>query len=176
MVEITSLNKYWWSFLLRGIVAILFGIIALVLPGLTLEVLVLLFAIFIFIEGIMALISAVKAMSHHKKFWLLLIDGIFSIILGLIAFIWPGSIAVTFVMLFGIWAIFTGFLKITGAMSAPWANQIRWLFGLSGALSLAIGILLLLFPLGGALAVVWLIGIYAIIFGAMQIWLSVKLK
>jgi uncharacterized membrane protein HdeD (DUF308 family) len=171
-----EIRTYWWAMMLRGIFAILFGVLAFFMPGLTLEVLVLWFGIYALVDGIFAILAAGRAASHHEHWWLLLLDGVMGLGAGIFTFAWPGNTALILVMIIGAWAFLTGLLEIGGAVTAPWPSTSRWLMGLSGVLSLVLGWIMMAHPLPAAISVIWIIGVYAIAFGLMQLFLGMRLK
>ena len=169
------LAKYWWTFLIRGLLAIAFGFIALVWPGITLMVLVVLFGIYVIVEGLFSIIAAFSNRAT-RSWWVLLLEGLASLVIGCIAFIWPGITAVVLLIFIAIWAIFTGLLEIGAAVQLRKEMQGEWILALTGILSILIGIILIINPGAGALAVVWLIGVYAIIFGGLLTFLGLKFR
>lgn len=175
------LARNWWSVLIRGIVAVLFGILALFLPKLTLQVLILLFGVYALVDGIFALVAAVQAFNRRRGFtwrsvgWPIL-EGIAGIVVGLLAFLWPGETALVLLYLIAAWAIVTGIAELVQAVALRRIIRNEWLLVLSGIASIVFGILLFVFPGAGALAIVWLIGAYAILFGALLIGLSLRLR
>jgi uncharacterized membrane protein HdeD (DUF308 family) len=167
--------KYWWTFVSRGLLAIAFGLIALVWPGITLIVLVFLFGFYAVLEGILSIIAAVINRGM-RSWWVLLLEGLISFIVGCVAFIWPGLTAVVLLIFIAIWAILTGLLEIWAAVQLRKEIRGEWVLALTGIISILIGIILFVNPGAGALAVVWMIGIYAAIFGALMIFLGVKFR
>jgi uncharacterized membrane protein HdeD (DUF308 family) len=154
--------------LYRGIAAVLFGIIALVWPKLTLSVLVLLFGVFAVISGITAVAAAFR--NREEDGWgFLLFEGILGILAGVVALVWPGITALAFVYLLAAWAILIGILEISAPLSFPMSGGRAALSVLAGALSIVFGILIAAQPSSGLLAVVWLIGVYAILYGITYI-------
>ncbi len=169
--------RSWWAILIRGIAAVLFGILALALPRLTLLVLVALFGAYALVDGIFAIAAVVRGFERRRaNSWWLLVEGIAGIIAGLVAFFWPGITALVLLYIIAAWAIVTGILEIVQAVEMRRVIRNDWLLILSGVASVIFGILLFLFPGAGALTVVWLIGIYAIVFGALVIGLSLWLR
>jgi len=165
----------WWLHVLRGCLAILFGIIAIIWPGLSLGILIILFGVYVLLEGVLAIIAAFKQ-RKEKSWWLLLLEGIAGLVVGIFAFIWPALTAVVLLIFISLWAILTGILEIAAAVQLRKEMKGEWVLGLAGGLSVLIGILLIANPLAGALAVVWLIGIYAILFGTLLIYLGFKAR
>lgn len=159
------MSRYWWALVLRGLAAIMFGVLALVWPGLTLQVLVLLFGAYALVNGVFAVIAAIGGRQHSDQWALLLVEGVLGIAIGTMTWIAPGATAAALLLYIAVWSLFTGVLQIGAAVRLR--KEIRgelWL-GLAGALSIAFGMMVLAFPVAGALSVVWLIGAYAIAFG-----------
>lgn len=161
-------SHYRTMFLFRGLVAILFGVLALVWPGLTLAVLVYLFGFFALISGIAAVAAALRNREMHG--WgALLFEGILGILAGVVALIWPGITALAFLYLLAAWAIITGILQLIAPLAFPVSVGRGVLNALSGMLSIVFGVLIAAQPASGLLTVVWLIGIYAIVVGILHI-------
>lgn len=162
----TMVREYQWSLLFRGIIAILFGILALGWPGKTLLLLIILFGAYAIVDGVANIFSAIRGRSLHN--WgLLLVEGIVSILAGIVAFVWPGLTALAFVYVIAAWAIITGVTEMVAAFSTRMATGTDWLLVLAGVASIIFGVLIAIQPQLGLLAVIWLIGIYAIIFGVL---------
>jgi len=169
------ISRDWWIYVLRGILAIAFGLLALLWPGLTLGVLVFLFGIYVIFEGVLALSAAFRN-RQRRLWWVLFLEGIAGIVVGIFAFAWPGLTAVILLLFIAIWAILTGILEITAAIQLRKQLKGEWALGLTGILSILIGLFLLTSPGPGALALIWLIGIYAILFGVLLLILGFKLR
>src|SRR2546425_12169569 len=162
------IGNFRTMFLFRGIVAILFGILTLVWPKLSLTVLVLLFGIFAVVSGITAVAAALR--TRGEQGWgLLLFEGIVGILAGVVALVWPGITALVFLYLLAAWAIITGILELVAPLSFPMSGGRTVLMVLAGLVSVVFGILIAAQPSSGLLAVVWLIGVYAIVYGVMYI-------
>ena len=142
-------------------------------PGITLMVLVVVFGIYVIIEGVLSLVAAFNN-RWMRSWWILLLEGLSGIVIGCVAFIWPGLTAVVLLIFIAIWAIFTGLLEIGAAIQLRKEIQGEWILALTGVLSILIGLILLINPGAGALAVVWLIGIYALMFGGLLTFLGLK--
>ncbi len=171
IVEEGTLPK-WWSLLLRGLLAIAFGIILLVWPGATTWVLVFLFSIFIILVGLVTIAGAiVEARAKEKYFWTLVL-GILSVGLGILALLYPGLATVGILVIIAIWAIFTGFVLIVGAIEVPAAKKFKWGLGLVGALSLIIGIVLLVWPGISLFGIIIIVAAYAIAHGILLVIMS----
>ena len=169
------LAQNWWAIAIRGVCGIVFGLIALFLPGATILTLVLFFSAYMLVDGIFGVVAAVRAASHHQRWGLLVLEGVLNIAVGVIAFIWPGLTAVTFVLLIAAWAIVTGVLEIVAALRLN-PEYGRWWLILSGAASVIFGVLLVVAPLAGVIVVTWWIGAFALIFGIMLLVLAFRLR
>ena len=171
-----TLVQNWWLFLLRGILGIIFGLIALIFPGPTMLSLVLLFSAYMLVDGIFAIVSAVRAIRRKEDRWgLLIFEGLLNIAVGILAFLWPGITVIAFVILVAAWAIVSGGL-MTAAGFRLNVDHGRWWLILGGLLSIAFGVLLVIAPLIGAVVLTWWIGAYAIAFGVALIIFSFKLR
>ncbi len=165
----------WWALVLRGIAAIAFGALAFFWPGITLTALVFLWGAYAIVDGIFAIAAGVKTSDGHKRWWVLLLEGILSIAAGVLAFVIPGITALVLLMLIAAWAIVTGAFEIGAAIQLRKYITGEWLLALAGIASVLFGVALFLNPSAGALAVVWLIGAYAIVFGILLIALGLRL-
>ena len=170
-----ALAKKWWLLLLRGILAVLFGILAFTWPGLTLLTLVILYGAYAAIDGIVALAAAFGGGQGASRWWLAIV-GIVGIAAGLTAFYWPGITALVLITLIGAWTLAHGIMEIIGAIKLRHEIDNEWLLIFSGLLSVLFGIFVLAQPGAGALALVWLIAAYAVAFGILMIALSLRLK
>ena len=162
------IGNFRTMFLFRGIVAVLFGILTLVWPKLSLTVLVLLFGIFAVVSGITAVAAALRN-TREQGWGLLLFEGIVGILAGVVALVWPGITALAFLYLLAAWAIITGILEFIAPLSFPMSGGRAVLMVLAGVVSVVFGVLIAFQPASGLLAVVWLIGIYAIVIGVLYI-------
>lgn len=170
-----ALAANWWLLLLRGIAGVLFGVLAFIWPGLTLLSLTLLWGAYALADGAAALWAGITGSVAGSRGWLIFI-GVLGIAAGIIAFIWPGGTAGALLLVIGAWAIAIGILQIWGAIQLRKEIEGEWLLILSGVVSILFGLLVAMQPLAGALAVVWMIGTFAIVFGITQIILSFKLR
>jgi uncharacterized membrane protein HdeD (DUF308 family) len=167
------LARYWWALALRGLFAVLFGLLAFLIPGITLLTLVLLFGAYVLLDGIFDILAAIRSPSHH---WALVLEGIVGIVAGILTFVWPGMTAMVLLYLIAFWAIFTGVLEIVAGIRLRRALANELLLILMGVVSLFFGFLILIFPGAGALAVVLWIGAYAFVFGIMLLVLAFRLR
>ena len=172
----TLLAQSAWVPFLRGVVAVLFGLVALFWPGIALPVLVALFGIYAFVDGIFALIASFRMAGKQDPWIALLLEGVVGIAAGIIVFRTPGLAAVALVYVAGAWALLTGCLEIIAALELRQSIPGEWALGLSGLVSVAFGWLLLAQPLAGVITLVWLIGLYAVFFGGLMISLGVRVR
>ena len=169
------LAQNWWAIALRGVFAIIFGIIALLMPGATMLALVLLFAAYLLVDGIFAIIAAVRAARRQERWGWLIFEGLVDLVTGGIAAVWPLITIVAFALLMGAWAIVTGALLL-GASYRLNIPHGRWLMALAGAISVIWGVLLIIWPLIGALVLTWWMAAYALIFGVAMLVLAFRLR
>ncbi len=163
-------SRIRWSLAIRGVLAILFGVVAFFYTGQTLLALVFVFGVFAVLSGMASLVAAVRAGEAHQRWGWLAVSGLLSIAAGLLAFVWPGITALTVVLLVAAWAIVTGVMEITFALALPETLAHPWLMAFSGVLSVLFGILLAVWPRAGAVTLTWLVGIYAIAYGATLLY------
>ena len=171
-----TITHYWWVILLRGIFAILFGIAAFIWPGLTIDVLVLLFGAYALLDGILAAIVGIQQYGENERWWIVLLEGIAGIVLGMLTLVWPGTTATVLLAFIAAWAIVTGVVEIAAAVWLRKVIEGEWTLILAGAASVLFGVLLVLQPTAGAVAIIWLIGAYAIVFGVLLSILAFELR
>jgi uncharacterized membrane protein HdeD (DUF308 family) len=171
-----TLARNWWVLVVRGIFAILFGILAFVLPGATVFALVILFAAYMGVDGIMAIVLAIRRAQQRREWWPLVLEGLAGISVAVITVIWPDVTALALVYLIAAWALITGVMEIVAAIRLRKVIRGEFFLGLAGVASIAFGIIAIAFPGEGALALVWLIGSYAILFGVLLIALGLRLR
>jgi len=176
MGPVQVLARNWWALALRGVFAIIFGLIAWLRPGITLYALVLLFGAYSFVDGIFGVAAAVRAAERHTRWGWLLVEGIAGIVTGIIAFVVPGITALVLLYLIAAWALVTGVLELIAGFQLRGHLANEWLLLLGGAASIIFGVILIVHPGAGALALIWLIGSYAIIFGILILWLAFRLR
>lgn len=169
------LARNWWAVALRGVFALIFGAIALLLPGVTIGALVLLFAVYMLVDGIFAILSGIRAASHHERWGGLILEGVADLVASGIAFFWPLATVLAFVFLAAAWAIVSGILLLSATFRLHPAHG-RWLMGLGGAVSLIWGVLLAIAPIPGAIVLTWWMGAYALFFGGALIALGFQLR
>ncbi len=167
-----ALISKWWVLAVRGILGILFGIVALVYPGITLAALVLVLGAYAVVDGVFALFAAVGGVGNDRLWYVL--EGIIGIGLGILIFSFPGISERALIFVIAAWAILTGVLEIIAGFELPLSRD--WLLALAGLASVVFGVLVLFNPAAGALAIVWLIGIYALVFGVVLLVLGFRLR
>lgn len=166
----------WWSVLLRGIAAIVFGVITFLWPGITLAALVLLFGAYAFVDGISAIILGIREYGERERWWATVLVGFVGVAAGVITFLTPNITALALLVVIAAWAIVRGVFEITAAIRLRHAIEGEWLLALVGVLSIAFGVLMLLYPGAGALAVVLWIGAFAFVTGIMLVVLSFRVR
>ena len=173
---IETLKRHWWVPVLRGIAAIVFGVIALVYPGLTVAVLVLLFGAWVLVDGVFRIVGAIGHRASDLDWGWQLVIGILGIIIGFLTFHAPAITALVLVIYIAAWALMIGATEIAVAFKLRREIKGEWFLILMGLLSIVFAIMLLWNPLPGALALVWLIASYAIVFGFLGIILGFRLR
>src|SRR5258705_292769 len=171
-----ALAKCWWLLLLRGIAAILFGVLAFVWPGLTLVTLVLLYGAFALVDGVVSLIAAFTGSPKPAPTWWLIVVGLLGIAAGIVIFVWPGMSALLLILFAGAWALVHGIFEIIGAIQLRKEIDNEWMLILGGALSVLFGLIVLIAPGAGALGLIWAIAAYSIVFGILFVALALRLK
>jgi uncharacterized membrane protein HdeD (DUF308 family) len=173
---ITILARNWWLLAIRGVAAILFGIGAFLWPGITLTVLVLLFGAYALVDGIFAVVAGISVRKEQERWWMMVMEGVAGIIIGVLTFLWPGVTALVLLYFIAAWSIITGAFEIAAAIRLRKEIEGEWLLALAGFASLIFGVLLVILPGPGALALIWLIGSYAIVFGILMLVLAFRLR
>src|SRR2546425_7290910 len=169
----TVLARNWWALALRWVVALLLGVAAFVLPGVTLAVFVALFGAYAIVDGVLPLIAGVRAAERHERWWSPVLKGLAGIAAGVLAFVWPALTALALLYLIAGWAIVTGVLEIVAAVHLHRAHG-EWLLGLHGVLSVLFGLLALVWPGAGGLTLLWVIGTDAVVFGGVLLVLAFR--
>lgn len=172
---IDNLVRNWWALALRGAAALIFGMLTFLWPGVTLTVLVWIFAAYMLVDGVFAMLAGLRVAQAHGRWWPFAVEGVLDLAAGAIAFLWPGIALLTFIYIIAFWAILTGVALLVAAM------RLRSMHGeglliLGGLLSLAWGIVVLFWPIAGELVLAWWIGAYAILFGAVMVIVALRLR
>lgn len=173
---IADLSRNWWVLALRGVLGILFGIVAFVWPGATLAALILVFGAYVFVDGIFAVIAGIGMRRQMDRWWLIVLEGAAGIILGVLTFRSPDTTALVLLTFIAAWSIVTGIFEIATAVQLRKLIANEWILILSGVVSIIFGALLIALPGAGALSIVWLLGSYALLFGILTLLLSFRLR
>ena len=174
MVVVETPRQYWLLILFRGIIAILFGIMALIAAALTLLFLVYLFGVYVLIDGITAIIVSLQERKTTWAWWIVFLIGIVGIVVGVLSFIHPGNVALVIFYLVAAWLIIAGFFNIISALLR--ATGVEWLAIIGGILSVIIGIIFLFHPTSSILSIVWLLGLFALVYGIFQVIKAFQVK
>jgi uncharacterized membrane protein HdeD (DUF308 family) len=172
---LTILSKNWWLLALRGVFAILFGVLTILFPGIALSTLIILFAVYAIADGLVAVWSAIQH-RDQEQWWVHLLEGLVSVLAGIGAVAFPGLTALTLLYLIAAWAIITGIFEILAAIRLRKEIEGEFWMGLSGLLSILFGVFLFVSPGAGALSVLTIIAIYAIAFGLFLIMLAFRVR
>ena len=170
------LAQNWWSLVVRGLVALILGMVAFVWPGITLAALVILFGAYALIDGVVSFAGAWKASRAHERWGVLVLEGMAGIVASAVAILWPGITAFALVIVIAAWALLTGAFEIAAAIRLRKVIAGEWLLALSGVASIIFGFLMIAFPLAGALAIAYMVGIYALVFGVLLMALGFRLR
>lgn len=171
-----DIARRWWALVLRGCAAIIFAIAAVLWPGLTITILIVLFGAYTLVNGLFTVIGAVLTLGRDRYWWLSLLDGVISLATGLVVIFWPRLTALALAYLIAAFAIATGVTQIVAAIRLRQVLTGEWILGLCGAFSILFGLLIAIFPRTGALAVIYIIAAYAILFGGLLIALGLKAR
>ena len=166
-----SMAEYWWAFVIRGLFGLLFGIGTMLWPDFTLQILLIFFGVYCFVDGITTIV-----MAFSEKRWWYILEGLVSIAAGVIVFAWPGITAVTVIWIIGFWAIVRGVWQIMAAIQLRKEIDNEWMLILGGIVSILFGVLVVTRPGAGILAVTWMIGLYALVFGIFLMILGFRLR
>ena len=169
-----SIARNWWLYALRGVAAIVFGVLAFTSPAATILALVLIFGIYAIADGVLAVIAAFQMRNDVTQWWVVLLEGLAGILVGIIALVYPLSTAGALLLLISFWAVFTGLMEIIAAIRLRREISNEWSLILSGILSVVMGVLLMVFPSTGSVALIWVIGFYAIFFGISMLVFAFK--
>lgn len=170
-----ALARNWWLILLRGVCAVIFGLLTFVWPGLTLVTLVLLYGAFSLFDGVFSIAAALKGGTPMPRWWLALV-GLLGIGVGVITLFWPQITGIVLLMFIAGWAIASGVLQIIGAVNLRKEIEGEWLLIASGVLSVLFGVFLIMFPGAGALSLALVIGAFAVAYGVLLIGFGLRLK
>jgi uncharacterized membrane protein HdeD (DUF308 family) len=171
-----SLARWWWAFVLRGLIAVAFGILAFVSPDWGIAILVALFAAWALIDGVTSIATGFQSRDRDRNWWLSMLEGLVGIVAGIVALLFPQYAAEALVLIIGAWAIATGVFEIWAAIRLREEISGEFWLGLAGLASVVFGVIVIIYPAAGALSLVWLIGGFAIAFGAFLVVLGWRLR
>ncbi|MFT4268967.1 MAG: DUF308 domain-containing protein [Xenophilus sp.] len=167
---------HWGWLALRGAAAIAFGLLAWALPGLTVAVMVAVWGAYALIDGVLALVAGLRIRDNGRPLWAVVVLGLLGIAAGIATFVWPGLTALTLVLIIGFWAIAGGVFQIITAIRLRKAIEGEWFYVLSGLLSVVFGVAVVAVPGAGAVALAWLIGSFAFVYGVLLLLLALRLR
>ena len=174
MLEV--LSRYWWAFIARGVIAIALGVMIYAWPAITVAALIFAFGIYAFADGVFLVVKAIGGWKAHDDRWLLLFEGLLGIGIGIITLFAPGVTAIGLLFYIAAWSLTTGILEIIEAVRLRKEIQREVLWMLSGIVSIVFAVLLMIFPGAGIVGLVWLLGVYAIVFGVLLIALGIRVR
>ena len=173
---IVTMTRFWWLSVLRGVIFILFGVAALLWPGIAFATLVLLFGAFAFASGIIAVWTAFSLRSREEKWAAFFLQGLLGIAFGVLALMWPFATAGAIILVIAAWALLAGLIELAAALRLRREMEDEWMLMVSGTLSILLGLLFALFPAAGIWTVTWLIAVFAILAGLAMIQLGFRLR
>lgn len=169
------LARNWWAIALRGLFAILFGLVAILLPAAALGTIVLVFAAYMLVDAVFAILAGLRAAAHHERWALFALEGIVNLAAGIAALFYPGPTVFVLVAILGVWAVITGVLLLVAGFRLHTTHG-RWWLAISGLVSLIWGMMLYFAPIAGALVLTWWLGAYALLFGIALLILGFRLR
>ena len=170
-----KITHNWWLYAVRGLVAVIFGILAFTRPEQALQALVLVFGAYALADGIFAMFAGIASYPFFDRWWAVLLEGVAGVVIGLLTFFWPNITTLVLLYFIGAWAIITGIFEIVAAIQFRRIIPGEWAMILMGLLSVVLGSMLFVFPAAAEVSLVWLIGIYAIIAGGMELVLAFRM-
>jgi uncharacterized membrane protein HdeD (DUF308 family) len=173
MIELLARN--WWAIALRGVIAILFGIAAVLMPETALVALVLLFAAYLLLDGVFAIIAGFRAAERHERWFALLAEGVLGIAAALFIAAYPQVYLILFIYVAALWAIVSGAVLLIAAFRL-YRHEGEWMMLAAGILSVAWGVMVLIWPAAGVVVWAWWIAAYALVFGGVMLTLAVRLR
>ena len=171
-----AVTRNWWTLLLRGGTAVLFGVLLFALPTLTLASTIIFFGAYALVDGVFNTVGALFSVGKYEGWWVSLLGGLVSIVAGTAVMTWPGLTALSVLWLIALWAVATGILQIFAAFQLRRDIDGEWFMGLGGALSVLFGVLLVVWPSTGIVTLLGLVGIYAVVFGVVMVVLSFRVR
>lgn len=169
------LARNWWALALRGAAAILLGVLALLMPGVTVATLALTFAAYLLLDGVFAILAGIRASRHHERSLPFILEGVVSLIAGIVAALWPAASLFALVFLIAAWSVITGFAEVMGAWRMDRTHG-KWAWGVAGVLSILFGLSMWVLPALGLLALAWGVAAYLIAFGVLALVTAFRLR
>jgi uncharacterized membrane protein HdeD (DUF308 family) len=169
------LARNWKFVLFRGVVAILVAVVAFLFPLATVGSLVLLFSAYMLVDGIFAISAAVRAAAKHERWGWLILEGVVDLFAAAVAFLWPAITVISFVLVSAVWALVSGVMALVAAFKLNATHGRAWLIA-AAAISLLWGVLLIMAPIAGVIAMTWWLGGYALVFGCAMVGLALRLR
>ena len=169
------LARNWWALALRGAAAILLGILALMMPGVTVATLALTFAAYLLLDGVFAILAGIRASRHHERSLPFILEGVVSLIAGIVAALWPAASLFALVFLIAAWSVITGFAEVMSAWRMDRTHG-KWAWGVAGLLSILFGFSMWVLPALGLLALAWGVAAYLIAFGMLALATAFRLR
>jgi uncharacterized membrane protein HdeD (DUF308 family) len=176
MPQVHELTSNWWALVLRGCVSILLGLVAITMPGITITALVYVFGVYAFVEGVLAIMAAIRGLREHDRWGWMLVEGIVCIVAGVAAFMMPGVGALAIVWLVAAWALVTGVLEIAAGIKLRKIIEGEWMLILAGVLAVVLGFYIASRPGAGVVLLTTWLGIYAIFVGILHIMLGFRIR
>ena len=174
MLELFARN--WWIYIIRGVLALIFGMYAWFMPGIAMKILLMFFGIFVLIEGIFAIVGSIAGRKYSEVWWIVLLEGIAGLALGLFTLTRPGYVATVIVIFIAVWAIWGGLFRILAAIRLRKELDSEWLLVFGGIVSILFGLMLFRHTGAGIVAISWLIAFFASMFGVLLISFGIKVK
>lgn len=169
------LASNWWALALRGVVAVLLGLLAFLMPGVTVATLAILLAAYLLVDGVFAIVGGIRAARAQERWLPFILEGVISLIAGVIAVAWPAASVFALVWLVAAWSVFTGFAEIMSAWRMHRSHG-KWAWGIAGVLSILFGLLMWVMPAFGLLAIAWSVAGYLIAFGVLALVTAFRLR
>ena len=174
MLDLFARN--WWIYVVRGALALIFGMYAWFMPGLAMKVLLMFFGIFVLLEGLFAIIGSIAGRKYSEVWWLVLMEGIAGLVLGLLTLTRPEFVATLIVIFVAAWAIWGGLFRIIAAVRLRKHIEGEWLLIFGGIVSMLFGLMLLKHTGAGIVAISWMIAFFASMFGVLLISFGIKVR
>lgn len=171
-----KITRHWWMFALRGLAAIILGVVAMIWPEQAMQAMVLLFGAYVLVDGTFAMIAGIASYRYFDRWWAMLLEGLTGVVIGLLTLLWPNITSLVLLYFIAAWALITGILEIVTAIQLRRVITGEWMLILGGLLSILFGVLIVVFPVAGAVSVIWVIATYAVFFGISEIIFAFRLQ